>query len=182
MWGTNQRRNNAACLVLTPLSVTSLISHKWIVSFQVLTCRWVGLCTFYDPVGLSDELSCETGSFSHHHNTHIFFTARGFESLVSRAKVPGFKICLTHQLFLPAYLCANVGPPMGSSTFPPGLLATTLPHPLHPSCLSPLLLPVWMNVSLTSWSLDFHANDFLAVLVFLCFYMGCYPSFVCVRK
>ena len=25
---------------------------------------WVGLCMFWDPVGLSNELSCEPGSFS----------------------------------------------------------------------------------------------------------------------
>ena len=30
----------------------------------VLIPVWVGLCTFWDPVGLSNELSCEAGSFS----------------------------------------------------------------------------------------------------------------------
>ena len=29
----------------------------------VLILRWVGLCMFWDPVGLSNELSCEAGSF-----------------------------------------------------------------------------------------------------------------------
>ena len=33
--------------------------------------------------------------------------------------------------------------------------------PLHPGCLSPPLLPVWMNVSsLTPWLLDFHTVQF----------------------
>ena len=30
----------------------------------VLLPRWVGLCVFWAPVGLSEELSCEAGSFS----------------------------------------------------------------------------------------------------------------------
>ena len=30
----------------------------------VLIPGWVGLCTFEDPVGLSNELPCEAGSFS----------------------------------------------------------------------------------------------------------------------
>ena len=35
---------------------------KW--ALLVLIPVWVGLCTFWDPVGLSKELSCEAGSFS----------------------------------------------------------------------------------------------------------------------
>ena len=54
--------------------------------------------------------------------------------------------------------------------------------PLCHSCLSLPLLPVWMYVSLTLWLLDFHANDFLAILCVFCFLIGCYPSFGCVRK
>ena len=38
----------------------------------VLIPKWVGLCMFQDPVGLSNELSCETGSFSCHRNPHRF--------------------------------------------------------------------------------------------------------------
>ena len=39
----------------------------------MLIPRWVGLCAFWDPVGLSNELSCESGCFSHHCNPHRFF-------------------------------------------------------------------------------------------------------------
>ena len=39
----------------------------------VLIPGWVGLCMFEDPVGLSNELSCEAGSFSCHLNRHRFF-------------------------------------------------------------------------------------------------------------
>ena len=37
----------------------------------VLTPRWRCLCTFHDPVGLSNRLSFEVGSFSHHRNPHL---------------------------------------------------------------------------------------------------------------
>ena len=33
-------------------------------ALPVLIPGWVGLCTFYNPVGLSKKLSCEAGSFS----------------------------------------------------------------------------------------------------------------------
>ena len=39
----------------------------------VLIPRWVVLCTFQGPMGLSKELSCEAGSLSHHLNHHRFF-------------------------------------------------------------------------------------------------------------
>ena len=40
----------------------------------VLIPEWVGLCTFSAPVGLSNELSCEAGSFSHCYvNSHGCF-------------------------------------------------------------------------------------------------------------
>ena len=83
------------------------------------------------------------------------FSVRGFEAPFSHAVTLGCAVCLTLQLFLSVYSQANVGLP--------GLPATTLPAPvlqpclaasaLHPSCPSPPLLPVWMNVSsLTPWS------------------------------
>ena len=57
---------------LALLSVTSLTSHKWTVAFQMLICRWVGLYTFQDPVGVSHGLTCDPESFSHCHNSCIF--------------------------------------------------------------------------------------------------------------
>ena len=90
------------------------------------------------------------------------FTSRGFESVVSHAETLGSAFFLTSQLFFPAYWPMNVGLT--------GLPATSLVvSPLCLSCPSLPLLPVWMNVSLTPWLLDFHANDFLAALVVLCF-------------
>ena len=36
----------------------------------ILIHRWVGLCTFWDPGGLSNKLSCEAGNFSRCCNLH----------------------------------------------------------------------------------------------------------------
>ena len=52
-------------------SLPSLPTSKWVL--VVLIPGWVGLCTFWDLVGLSRELSCEAGSFPCHLNPHRFF-------------------------------------------------------------------------------------------------------------
>ena len=69
-----------------------------------------------------------------------------FEALFPRAGALGCKVCFAPLLFLPVYLCMNVGPQ--------GMLAVALPAPFHnppphwvhqqPPCLqsSPPLLPV----------------------------------------
>ena len=73
------------------------------------------------------------------------FTVRGFEALFPHAGMLGCSVYLAPHLFLLVYLHTNVEPP----------------GPLHPSCPSPLLLPVWMNVSsLTVWLSDFHTVQF----------------------
>ena len=64
-------------------------------------------------------------------------------------------------------------PPCGVCQLQPGLHRSTIRHlagsascclatsPLHPSCPSPPLLPVWMNVSsLSPWLSDFHTVRF----------------------
>ena len=122
-------------------------------------------------MGLSNRLSCETGSFFYNHNPFPHptdFTARGFESLISCTKTVGFAVCPTPQLFFLAYSSVNVGPsPMRSAT---------LPYPSFSLPPSLPLLPVWMNVSLTPWLPDFH--DSLAVLVVLLFYSFSFLRFL----
>ena len=54
------------------LSITFLTIHKQNWALLVLIPGWVGLCTFWDPVGVSSELSCEAGSFSRHPKLHRF--------------------------------------------------------------------------------------------------------------
>ena len=93
---------------LAPLSVTSLTSHKWIVSFQVLIPRWVGL---------SHGLPVRLGVSPTKHPPQVF-TARGFEAFFTCAGTMGCAVCLAPQLFLP--------------TYPPSLPVTALPHFLSP--------------------------------------------------
>ena len=78
------------------------------------------------------------------------FIAGGFEALVSCTGALGCVVGLAPQLFLLAYLHANVGSL--------GLPALPCLDSLHLQCPSPPLLPFWMNVSsLTPWLSDFHA-------------------------
>ena len=46
----------------------------------------------------------------------FFFTALGFESLVSHADALSFEVCLTPLLFLQVFLCKNVGSPTRSTS------------------------------------------------------------------
>ena len=115
-------------------------------------------------MGLSNELSCEAGSFSHCRNLH-----RCFQSEVLRLYFPTLEPWIVWSALLPP----------GSSQFisthsnmgPPGPPPTILPTPvLQPwscceyspsSCSSPSLPPVWMNVySLTPWLSDFYIVRF----------------------
>ena len=54
------------CCLLRSLPVFShflrYLQANW--ALLVLFPKWVGLCRFYEAVGLSNELSCEAGSFS----------------------------------------------------------------------------------------------------------------------
>ena len=99
--------------------------------------------------------------------------------------------------FLPVYLCTNVGLQGLPATTLWGLTAAAWPAPLHnlpprwvhqptpchesspPSCLSPPLPPVWMNVSsLPPWLSDFHTVLFSVISG--CFlFLNCCPSFGC---
>ena len=113
-------------------------------------------------MGLSNDLSCEAGSFSHPQPSHVF-SVRGFEALFPQTGTLGCGVCLTSQLFLPVYPHANVGLP----SMPAATLPTPVFQPLPccesspSSCLSLPLLPMWMNVfSLTPWLLGFHKVQF----------------------
>ena len=93
-----------------------------------------------------------------------------FEALFPHAGALGCAVCFAPLLFLPVYLFANVGLQGLPATSLWGVLAAAWPtpfhnppppgsaschlavSPFHPSCPSPPLLLVWMNVSsLTPW-------------------------------
>ena len=111
-------------------------------------------------MGLSNELSCEAGSFSHCPTTPTGVFSQRFEALFPGAGTLGCAVCLTPQLFLPVYLPANVespSPKSAASLSPP---AAALPSSLL-GCPSPSFLPVWMSVSsLTPLLWDFHTVQF----------------------
>ena len=117
-----------------------------------------------------------------------------------RAGALGCAVCFAPPRFLPVYLCRNVGcwvcqpppcevchlvrsgPPRSTVHHLTGSASRRLAmSPLHPGCLSPPLLLVWMNVSLSPWLLNFHTVRFSIIsgcfLVLSC----CFP-FCCVRR
>ena len=106
-----------------------------------------------------------------------------FESLFPLTGTLGCEVYLILHLFLLVYLHANVRPlsPQAAARW-----ACQLPpcHESSPSgCLSPPLLPVWMNVSsLSPWSSDFHAVRFSVSSGCFLFLNCCCPSFACARR
>ena len=133
-----------------------------------------------------------------------------FEALFPCARALGCEVCFAPPPFLPVHLCVNVGPRGLPATPFWGLLAVAWPAPLHnppslwvhqllpchesslPGCLSPPLLPVWMNVSssssfffvssLSPWLLDFHTVRFSVSSGCFLFLNCCCPSFGCARR
>ena len=133
---------------------------KW--ALQVLMPVWVGLFTFWDPMGLSNELSCETGSFSHCHlNPHRCFQSEVW-GFISLRWSPGL-LGLSYYPVIPPGLSARK---CGTAHSTICHLTQSASHhfavsPLHPGCPSLLLLQVWMNVSSsTPWLSDFHTVQF----------------------
>ena len=116
------------------LSITFLTIHKQNWALLVLIPGWVGLCTFWDPVGVSSELSCEAGSFSRHPKLHRFLPPE-----VLRLYFPAPEPWVAQSVLLPS--CSP-----GLATHKCGTTGSSSPHlamgPLHPSWLSLPLLPV----------------------------------------
>ena len=111
-----------------------------------------------------------------------------FEALFPCAGALGCVVCFAPLLFLPVYLCTNVGPWGFPATTFWGLLAAAWPVPFHnppPRWVHQLLLccessPPWLPVSAPPTRLDvcfFFISlvsdtlpfDFLSVLVVFCF-------------
>ena len=121
-------------------------------------------------MGLSNELSCETGSFSRHHNPHRFF-----QSEVLSLYFPALDPWVAQSVLLPSCSSWFIHMQMWDQPalrlacqLPPHLPSSSSHCPawslLHPSCPSLPLLLVWMNVSsLTLWLLDFHTVQFSGI-------------------
>ena len=108
---------------------------------------------------------------------------RWFEALFPRAGALGCVVChLVHQL-LPRWPAAALPAPLHN----PSPLWVRQPLPCHesspPSCPSPPLLPVWMNVSsLSPWLSDFHTVQFSVSSGVFLFLNCCCLSFGCARR
>ena len=109
------------------------------------------------------------------------FTQR-FEALFPWAGALGWEVGHLVHLLLPRW----------PATALPTLLCNPPPHWVHqplpcqesspPSCPSPPLLLVWMNVSLSLWLSDFHTVRFSLSSGCFLFLNCCCPSFGCVKR
>ena len=116
-------------------------------ALPVLIPGWLGSVYILGPVGVSKELSYETGSFSHHHNPH-----NCIQSEVLRLYFPTLELWLHSLSHL--QLFTNVGSPALPAATIPSPPATVLPTPvlqLWPCCESS---PLWLPVSAPPTCLD----------------------------
>ena len=141
-------------------------------SLLVLIPWQVGLCTFQEPVSLTNELYCEAGTFSHHHNPHRFLQPE-----VLRLYFPTLESWVAWSVLLPSCSSQFIHKQMWDlpvhqplPRLPRGSSHSLATSVFHPGCLSPPLLPVQMNVSsLTLWLSDFYIVRFSGSSGVFCF-------------
>ena len=121
-------------------------------------------------MSLSNDLSCEAGSFSCCcPNPHGCFRMWGYGAGYPALPAP---FSATVSPAFSVYLCVTAGSVSGQTACPVGpTLHQSRSHhsnvcPLRPGCPSLPLLPVWMNVYfLSPWCRTSLSSDFLSVLV-----------------
>ena len=201
MWGRGLIGSNSACSALCWFSVTSSATNNQIGPFW---CYFPGGCVcvrsrplWVSPVNPSVTLGVSPAAASS--PTGVF--NQRFEALFPRAGALGCVVCFTPPLFLPVYLCENVGPQGSPAPTLWGLPAAAWPAPFHnppphwvrqplpcrasspPGGPSLPLLLVWMNVSsLSPWLSDFHTVRFSVISGCFLFLNCCCPSFGCGRR
>ena len=124
--GRGWRRNNATCSALGWLSVTFPTNHKQIGPFWCW-CPGVWFCVCFRTLWVSPTNSPVRLGVSPTDSTPTGFFSEKFRGFISPCWNPGLLVCLAPQLFLLAYLHANVGLPWSAS----GHLALS---PLCPCC------------------------------------------------
>ena len=155
MWGRGQEGAMAPA-PLCRISVTPFTTHN-----QIGTLWWwfpsAWACARSRPLWVSPTTSpVRLGVSPAATSTPTDVFNQRFEALLTWAGALGYTVCFAPLLFLPVYLCVNVGPqallavtlpapfvPQSTTSLgPPGCWESSAPH-----CLSLPLLLVWMNVS-----------------------------------
>ena len=140
-------------------------------------------------MGLFNKLSCESGSFSCHHNPLRFLQPE-----VLRLSFPVLEPWVAQSILLPSCSSQFIHLQMWDHPLhQPSPCLVCQPSPFLPvppatalllvlSTQMPLSTPVWMKISsLTPWLSDFHAVQFSGSSCFL-FLICCCPSSGSVRK
>ena len=120
-------------------------------------------------MSLSQELSCEVGSFSRCHLNPTGVFNQWFQALFPLTGNLGCRVYhLVYQL-LPCWPTAPLPTPLHNP--PPHWFCQLSPcrESSPPGCLSPPLLPVWMNVSSLFGCQTSIQFDFLSILVVFVF-------------
>ena len=91
-------KNEQCCLLSSWLAFSHFPLYPQVnCTLLMLIPGWVDLCTFWEPVGLSEELSCEAGSFSHHCTPH-----RVLQTEVLRLYFPALEPWVAWSVLLPS--------------------------------------------------------------------------------
>ena len=126
-------------------------------------------------MGLSNDLSCEAGSFS-----CCRLNPHGF---ISPSWSPGLCGLFCSPPLPPGLSMRECGAAGSASSCIACPVRSTIRHLAGSGCPSPPLLPVWMNVSsLSPWLWDFRAVPFSVSSSCFSFLNCCCPSFGCARR
>ena len=171
--GEGLRGSNGACS--TPCWTRHSLRHpqsNW--APLVLVPEWVGLCTPQAPVVSPRTSPVRLGVSPAAAPTPTGVFNQRFDALFPRAGALGCGVCLAPRRLsgLSVRECGAAGSASGQTACPVGPTLRQSQSrqgntsPLHPGCLSPPLLPVWMNVHfLFPWCRTSLPFDFLSVLV-----------------
>ena len=102
---------------------------KW--DLLVLIPMWVGLYTFWDPVGLSNKLSCKAGSFSYCCLNPQRVFNRWLEALFPHARALGLRGLFHSAFVLPGLSGRESGTTRSTSHYLARPASYSLPTPLH---------------------------------------------------
>ena len=186
MWERGPRGKSAACSTLHWFSVISSATHNQIGPFW---CWFLGgwICVHSRTCGsLQRTLLWGWEFLLLLPQPPQVFSVRGFQALF-----PGTGTLGCASVSLPScssqFICTQMWDPQVRQPWPHWVRQLVLqPLPCSesspPSCLSPPLLPVWMNVScLTPWLLDFHTVRFSGSSG--CFlFLNLFLSFFCLSE